>query len=187
MIIPPEHSVIISPVGDFDTELLDRVSSQVNRILGYRTETVPLLKDVDFALDPGRNQYHSTPILEKLAGITHLKATKVLAITGVDLFIPILTYVYGEAQLGGRVCIVSTHRLEEGLTPVSARKTFINRVSKEAVHEMGHTFNLRHCHVQTCIMHYSRSIKEVDQKSDQLCRYCKVLMEDEKNILEKRK
>ena len=183
MIIPPENSIIISPIGEFETELLDRVRSQVNRIFGYETETVPLLQGVGFALDSDRSQYHSTPILEKLDTIAPLRAIKVLAITKVDLFIPILTHVYGEAQLGGRACIISTHRLEEGLTPMSAQKTFFGRVVKEAVHELGHTFKLRHCHDTICIMHYSRSVRDVDQKSDQLCRYCRVLIEDEKKRL----
>ena len=50
---------------------------------------------------------------------------------------------------------------------------------QEAIHELGHTFNLRHCKEHTCLMHYCRDEHDVDQKSDQLCRYCKVLLNDE--------
>lgn len=137
------------------------------------------MQDVNFAFDPGRKQHHSTSILEKLAEIAPPHAIKVLGITEVDLFIPILTHVYGEAQLGGTACIISTHRLAEGLSIVADKDTYCERVAKEAVHELGHTFKLRHCKDNACIMHYCRSIKDVDRKSEQFCRYCKTLLEDE--------
>jgi archaemetzincin len=175
----PEHSIVISPIGDFDTELLRSISHEVNRVFGCRTEIIPILSDLNFALDTGRDQYHSTPILEKLAGKAPPHAFKVLAITFVDLFIPILTHVYGEAQLGGKACIVSTYRLREGLPLMNGQEVYQRRVVKEAIHELGHTFKLRHCPDHTCIMHYCRSEKDVDRKSDELCRYCMILLEDE--------
>ncbi len=179
MISQPEHSIVISTIGDFDAGLLNSLSREVNRIFGYRTQVMPLLQDVNFALDTGRNQYHSTPVLEKLARKAPPGAIKVLAMTHVDLFIPILTHVYGEAQLGGKACIISTYRLKDSLPPMNAQEVFLHRVVKEALHELGHTFNLRHCQNHTCMMHYCRSERDVDRKSDELCRYCKILLEDE--------
>ena len=179
MISQPKYSIVISTIGDSDTDLSRPISREVSRIFGYQTETMPLLQDVGFAFDPGRNQYHSTPILEELANKAPSRAIKLLAITEVDLYIPILTHVYGEAQLGGKACIISTYRLKENLPPIDTRQAFLRRVVKEAIHELGHTFKLRHCPDHACIMHYCRSEKDVDRKSDQLCRYCKVLLEDE--------
>ncbi len=181
-----EHSIVISPVGAVDIELFKPISIEINRIFGYKTEIIPLLQDVSFALDPKRKQHHSTPILEKLGEAAPVQAIKVIGITSVDLFIPILTHVYGEAQIGGAACIISTHRLAEGLSLAADKDTYHGRVAKEAVHELGHTFKLRHCKDNACIMHYCRSIKDVDRKSEQLCRYCKTLLEDEmKRIAEK--
>jgi archaemetzincin len=171
-----EH-IIISPIENFRPELLKLIVREVHRIFGYRTKIKPLLQDVDFAFDLDRQQHYSTIILERLASLAPTMAIKLLAITKVDLFIPILTHVYGEAQLGGRACIVSTHRLNEGLG-TSVSEIFYQRVVKEAIHELGHTFNLRHCRDHTCNMHYCRSVKDVDLKSDQLCRYCLVLLND---------
>lgn len=179
MITLSEHSIVISPVGTIDSDLFEPISIELNRIFGYKTEIIPLLQDVNFAFDPGRKQHHSTPILEKLAKKAPHQAIRVLGITEVDLFIPILTHVYGEAQLGGTACIISTHRLAEGLSLAADKGTYYDRVTKEAVHELGHTFKLRHCKDNACIMHYCRSIKDVDRKSEQLCRYCKTLLEDE--------
>jgi archaemetzincin len=110
----------------------------------------------------------------------------VLGIVTVDLFIPILTHVFGEAQLGGKSCIISTYRLKEGLFFSRNEPPLVSRILKEAIHELGHTFKLRHCKEKTCIMHYCRSIEDVDHKSRHFCRYCDILIEDEKKRLAKK-
>ena len=179
MSLTSAHTIIISPIGDFTPDLLGPIRDEINRIYGYPTEVLPLLDDLEFAFHPNRNQYHSTAILDQLALKAPVEALKVLAITQVDLFIPILTHVYGEAQLGGKACIVSTIRLNEGHSSLNTQEPFFSRIVKEAIHELGHTFNLRHCPEHTCIMHYCRNEEDVDLKSDQLCRYCKIMLEDE--------
>ncbi|SPD75460.1 conserved hypothetical protein [uncultured Desulfobacterium sp.] len=177
-----EYNIVISPVGNVDNEIIKPISKEIVKVFGFRTDVITLLDDLDFALDVSRNQYHSTRILEKLDSLAPPDAVKIIALTDVDLFIPILTYVYGEAQLGGRACIISTNRLNDGIGSISPG-SYHFRLAKEAIHELGHTFKLRHCQDHTCIMHYCRSIDDVDMKSDQLCRYCTVLLEDEKNRL----
>lgn len=183
MTAPPQHSIVVFAIGALDTELLEQVSKEISRIFNYQTEIIPSLQDLEFALDPARGQYHSTLILERLGILAPLQAVKVLAIVEVDLFIPILTHIYGEAQVGGKRCIVSTYRLRQGLNPLSGPQRYHQRVAREAIHELGHTFKLRHCPDQTCIMHYCRTVMDIDRRSDQFCRYCKVLLEDEKKRL----
>jgi len=180
-----QEYIIVSPVGYFDAELIRLVAQEVHQIFSYKTKIKNLLQNVDFAFDLNRNQHHSTSILERLAELTPPQGIKALAVTRVDLFIPILTHVYGEAQLGGKTCIVSINRLNEGLG-LETGDNFRYRVIKEAIHELGHTFNLRHCEDHTCCMHYCRNIGDVDRKSEQLCRYCKVLLGDEMKRLAKK-
>jgi archaemetzincin len=173
------YRILIAPIGAIDPGLCTSVAREIERVFGCRGEIKPLLADVDFALDSIRRQYHSTSILEKLAAMVPDGALKVIAITQVDLFIPILTHVYGEAQLGGKAAIISTFRLQERLSGTPHNLTVKCRLGKEAVHELGHTFTLRHCPERTCIMHYCRSIRDVDRKSNHLCRHCSVMLEDE--------
>ncbi len=179
MNIYPEHSIVISPIGNFGPEITEPVKNEINRIFGFPALIIPVLEDVDFAFDSGRNQYHSTSILKQLEKSAPSFAMKVIAVTKVDLFIPILTHVYGEAQLGGKACVVSTYRLKDQISAAHPDVVFKQRIVKEAVHELGHTFNLRHCKEHLCIMHYCRTELDVDRKSDQLCRYCKILLDDE--------
>ena len=182
-----EHTLVISPIGDLDAggELLESLGKELRKLFGYPTEIRPLMEEKDLWLDPVRKQYHSTPILETLALLSPPETVKVVAITRVDLFIPILTHVYGEAQLGGKACILSTYRFREALPFTAGKEAFHYRLVKEAVHELGHTFNLRHCRDSACVMHYCRSVEEVDGKSKQFCRYCAVLLKDEMRKLAK--
>ena len=180
-----EHIILISPVGDLSDELMAALAGEIQRVFGFSVSIESVLQDLSFALDQNRNQHHSTMILEQLAAKAPARAVKAIAIAQVDLFIPILTHVYGEAQLGGTASVVSTFRLNEGHSGMNISPKYIDRIVKEAIHELGHTFNLRHCPEDTCIMHYCRNEEDVDRKSDELCRYCKIMLEDEIKRLNK--
>ena len=168
--------ILISPIGPLDTLWDSTIDEEISKVFDFPIRNSPLLETVVFALNPERNQYHSTAILDRLAAAAPAGAIRVLAIVRVDLYIPILTHVYGEAQLGGKAGIISTYRLNDNLkSPAVIR----NRLFKEAVHELAHTFGLRHCQDHSCIMHYCRSIRDVDLKSERLCRYCNIMLADE--------
>jgi archaemetzincin len=124
------------------------------------------------AYDPRRQQHSSTKILKWLLESRPAPATKVVGITDVDLFIPILTFVYGEAQLGGAAAVVSTARLlsDNGFRPDPLLLT--SRLQKECLHELGHTFGLLHCPLPTCVMARSVTLAQVDVKAPALCHDC---------------
>jgi archaemetzincin len=180
-----EYNILLSPVGSPDPRLLKAIAASVSEVFHYPTRTEPLMDDCLFAFDRLRSQFHSTAILHELARAAPPNAIRVLAIVEVDLFIPILTHVYGEALLGGKACIVSTYRLKEASVPTGSRSAFEERSIKEALHELGHTFSLRHCKDSTCIMHYCHTVRDVDRKENQLCRYCRILLDDELRRIEK--
>ncbi|MBW2592521.1 MAG: hypothetical protein JRE58_05885, partial [Deltaproteobacteria bacterium] len=128
---------MISPVGPFDPALLAAINPAIRRTYRIGTRVLPLLDDINFAFDPKRSQYCSTPVLTKLSANAPEWAFKVLALVQQDLFIPILTHVFGEAQLGGKAAVVSTARLYDELSLPLDQDTFIERTIKEIMHELG--------------------------------------------------
>jgi archaemetzincin len=123
------------------------------------------------AFDPRRKQHASGVILRWLLE-TGPSGGKVLGVTDRDLFIPILTYVFGEAQLGGRAALVSLARLAEDVELLGPQ-LLVERLAKEAVHEVGHAFGLVHCDVDGCVMGRSPAVREVDLKGAALCGECR--------------
>lgn len=120
-----------------------------------------------------KNQYNSTKILGELLREIPPDALKVLGLIDSDISIPILTFVFGEAQLGGRAAIVSLTRLRQefyGMKP--NRQIFLDRLRKESFHELGHTFGLYHCTENECVMKLSSTIFDVDRKGSTFCGDC---------------
>ena len=154
------------------------MGESISGIFNCQVEVFHLLDTIEFAFSPERNQYNSTMILEKLSKLAPSDCLKLIAICNKDLFIPVLTYVFGEAQLDGKSCIVSTYRLKENIDPIDPEIKLAERLIKEAVHELGHTFNIRHCPDKSCVMHYCHSLQDVDNKDIRMCRYCSVFLED---------
>jgi archaemetzincin len=129
------------------------------------------------AFDPRRRQHASGAILRWL-GETGPRGGKVLGVTDRDLFIPILTYVFGEAQLGGRAAVVSIARLVEDVE-LTGPQLLVERLAKEAVHEVGHAFGLVHCGTEGCVMSRSPAVREVDEKSSLPCAECRARLSQE--------
>lgn len=131
------------------------------------------LAEIDFAYDAGRKQYGSIPVLELLAREAPADAAKLLAVTERDLFIPVLTFVFGHAQLGGRVGVVSLARLRQEFYGLPQnREVFLGRSVKEALHETGHMFGLVHCADRTCAMSLSTNVRQIDTKRTAFCERC---------------
>jgi len=129
------------------------------------------------SFDARRNQYYSTKILKVMLGDVPQDALKLLGVTAMDLCIPILTYVFGEAQVGGTAAVVSLARLRQehyGLEP--DRPLLLERLRKECLHEMGHTFGLVHCPSRNCVMYLSNTVVDVDTRGRDFCMGCQTIV-----------
>jgi archaemetzincin len=164
----------IVPVGDGATaSVVEYLASTLPEIVGARCTIAPFPLDPADAYDSRRNQYNSTSILSKLIPIRLRPDEKVLGVTDVDLFIPILTFVFGEAQLDGSAAVITTHRLHQSFYGLPQNERLLyERCEKEAVHELGHAFGLVHCRDFGCVMHFSNSIENVDLKAAEFCATC---------------
>lgn len=161
--------ILVVATAGAERRFVDAAVRALERELETSCSTRQQPFDVSFAFHPERNQYHSSAIVDKLAdhgGIT-------LAITDVDLYIPILTFVFGEAHVAGHAAVVSYHRLRQqfyGLPGDDALTA--DRLAKEAVHEAGHALGLHHCDDYECVMAASHAVEWLDLKTTRLCDTC---------------
>ena len=135
--------------------------------------------DLEAAYARERQQYHATLLLASL--LRHLPdpEAKILGITPVDLFAPVLTFVFGQSQLAGAGAVVSTCRLRQEFYGLRANEDLlIERAIKEAVHELGHAFGLVHCPDYECVMHASTGVEEVDLKRGNFCHACRLELDE---------
>jgi archaemetzincin len=152
-------------------DLLDRLAAALARRLGVSARVNTPVFDIAFAADAVRGQYHSSSVLAALP--PPAPGRFALVVTEADLYVPVLTFVFGEAQLGGPRAIVSVHRLRDEFygQPRDEAKLDL-RLAKEALHELGHTFGLRHCEDWRCVMASSHAVERLDLKEAQFCRQC---------------
>ena len=146
----------------------------------FFTQTLPPLKNPEYAFDERRYQYDAGIIIEALESMDFKNYEKVIGVLNLDLFIPIFTHVFGEAKQGGKFALVSLFRLGEnpdGSIPTSG--LIYERAAKVVLHELGHLFNLLHCDNKRCLMHFSGCVNELDEKPYYLCEYCSIYLQDE--------
>jgi archaemetzincin len=162
-------------VAEVSLKLLDGLAAELARIFQVSCHVHEEHFPAEFACDLIRGQYHSTSILQRLGPLLPDAGARVLGVTNLDLYIPVLTFVFGEAQLGGTCALVSLHRLREefyGLPP--NEELLFERLLKESAHELGHVLGLRHCPDWRCVMASSHDVARLDLKSETYCHSCLV-------------
>ena len=167
----------IVPVGSVDRNILEYLSAALSETIGARCVVSNLTVDPSDAFNATRRQYNSTQILSKLLEAGTRNGGKLLGVTDVDLFIPVLTFVFGEAQLDNQAALTSVHRLRQQFYGLPEdERLFFERCEKESLHELGHAFGLLHCREWECVMHSSNSIEQVDLKKNVLCDSCAAIL-----------
>jgi len=163
----------IVPIGEVEETLLLFLKQSLFQTFSIETRIRNRRFDLSLVYDPARNQYNSTGLLLELINDTPPETLKILGVTELDLFIPIFTFLFGEAQLNGIAALVSTQRLRNQFYGIPEDKELLkNRLLKEGIHELGHTFGLIHCFTLKCVMKSSTYVEEIDQKSINFCRLC---------------
>ena len=160
--------------GFFGKNLLEQVAeavkSEYNCTLNLKEGHI----DLSEFYDPVRRQYNGNSLLKFVDVLPVSDPGKTIGLFSVDLFIPILTYIFGQAYLGGRTGIASLYRLNNESYGMKADDMLLlNRFKKEVIHELGHTFGLIHCSTPTCVMRSSTYVEDIDQKEQSLCAGCR--------------
>ncbi|MBE0643598.1 MAG: archaemetzincin family Zn-dependent metalloprotease [Bacteroidetes bacterium] len=173
------REVTVIPLGTHPRDVsLEELRSGIEQILPVRITIRPRPVDIDSALDASRKQYHSTSVLALLLQQAEPHTERLLGITPYDLFVPVLTFVFGQAQLNNLAAVFSTFRLHNEFYGIPrSGEQLAARCLKEALHELGHTFGLRHCIDHPCVMNSSTYVEDIDLKPADFCLPCREHLE----------
>ncbi|NWF76620.1 MAG: archaemetzincin family Zn-dependent metalloprotease [Nitrospirae bacterium] len=169
--------ILIIPIGDIDQYILHSISQKLEKTFHDKLEIGKKIQLPQDSYDSDRKQYNSSIILQNIKPIKPTNVDLILGITDVDLFVPELNFVFGEADVSSGITIISLLRLKPefyGETP--DMKLFLERAEKEAIHELGHAYWLGHCTNPNCIMYFSNTIYDTDIKGSGFCRKCRRLL-----------
>jgi archaemetzincin len=168
------QNITLISFGYLEKDFLEKTAEAVNREFLKPVNIREGHIDLSEFYDPARRQYNGNTLLKQVDSISNPDSLKTLGLFSVDLFIPILTFIFGQAFLGGRTGIASLYRLSNeryGMAPDNL--LLLDRFQKEVIHELGHTFGLIHCHQPTCVMRSGTYVEDIDQKEQHFCIYCR--------------
>lgn len=159
-------AVVVVPFRGVEEHALAHLREDLANSLGVQAQLLPPIGVAHAAYSPARGQYRAQELLREVKRRTGGCA---LGVTDADLYEDDLNFVFGLAESPGRAAIISTARLRLG----ADESRFRERVFKEAVHELGHTFGLPHCSDRQCVMHFSNSLADTDHKGSRFCPRCR--------------
>lgn len=165
--------IYILPLGNIDLDFFEKLEKDLEKKFGFEVKIKNMKEIPNYSYNKDRDQYNGRIILNELENINFRNAEKILAITEVDLFMEDLNFIFGQAESNGKICLISTKRLNpEFYGKKLDRDLFYKRILKEAIHELGHTFGLKHCENKKCVMCISNNIGNTDLKNNDFCEEC---------------
>ncbi len=171
--------IYLIPIETADENVLFAIETCLWQSFGFGVRRSDPLPEPLYAYDPKCRQYNSSPIVRRLVEARPADAVRILAVTGLDLFTPMLTFVFGQAQLLGRAAIVSLARLRQEYYQLPPSEILLTaRALKEALHEVGHTFGLVHCRDRACLMSLATNLQQLDSKGSEFCRGCGIILNE---------
>jgi archaemetzincin len=158
-------ALTIIPFGKVDRLIISVVAAHLQTLLRLNADIESVKENPKFAFISGRRQYDATRIIGKLS--REPKRSLQLGIIANDLCTPILTFVYGESQLGGKAAVISIYRLKH-----YNRQITCERAAKISLHEVGHLLGIGHCWQNFCLMRFCGNLDDLDRLPLTFCSSC---------------
>ena len=160
--------IYLIPFDKLDSEIIVYLKKELSLVFKKQVLDLPAKSIPKDSYNSFRAQYRAEAFLYSLP---FDEKNQYLGIVDKDLYVPELNFVFGLAIKGRAVIAIRRLRQEfYGLKP--NKNLFLERVLKEAVHELGHAYGLRHCPDPLCVMHFSNSLIDTDKKSSNFCPSC---------------
>jgi len=168
------HNITLISFGYFESNFLKKIADNIHHELLVTVNIKEGHLDLSDYYNPARLQYDANKLLQHVDTYFASDNIKTIGLFNVDLYIPIFTYIFGQAYLNKRTGIASIFRLSNERYGIeSDEELLLERFSKEIIHEIGHTLGLVHCHIPDCVMRSGTYVEDIDQKNSSLCHLCK--------------
>lgn len=169
-----DHITLID-FANFEREFLENIAFSIRDQFKREVSVKNVHIELSRFYDPARKQYNANKLLKETENLARQDSQKTVGLFRVDIFIPILTFIFGQAFLNGNVAVASLYRLNNERYGMPKDNTLLaNRFTKEIIHELGHTYGLKHCYNPGCVMLSSTYVEEIDQKNRDLCHKCRL-------------
>jgi len=176
---PPEpYRLALQPLGSPSRDEIAVVKSDLERTFSVVVTLLPGQPLPKSAWYEPRQRWRADRLLDYLETTTPPTFDKVLALTGGDISCTKGSHedwgIFGYGAITGRPAVVSTYRLRRG-KPSEA--LFKDRLTKVALHEVGHLFGLGHCPTPGCLMEDAGgTIATVDRGGKTFCATCQATL-----------
>lgn len=175
-------AIVLVPIGEVTPKLLDGLASSLTGAVGLRCRVGQSIAVPRTAYERQRGQYPGAEILAALSRADFPGAARLLGVIDADCYAPGLNFIFGQAQRYDRNAFIALPRLRPSFYGQSEdQELFRERVLREAVHELGHTYGLRHCPNPQCVMHFSNSLRDTDVKEAEFCPRCQIQLKEQTN------
>jgi archaemetzincin len=181
--------------GDFKINLFEKIKSYLNQIFdsfffdirnlgefnfsielfskGVKKEYKEMKKSLDLIKMHPTNKFYQILIDQR----DENNLGMIIALTDLPIYSSSddnIIFLFGETHLKHRCCIISSLKLKEQFYDKSDdNELFEARIIKEIIHEIGHLIlGSEHCHNSSCVMRFSTTVKEIDNKDFYFCNIC---------------
>jgi len=173
-----KQNILVITHGHFEKYLLEKIANDITIEYHLPVNIIENHMDLTEFYEPSRRQYDGNRLLKLMDTMTPPDSIKTIGLFRVDLFIPVLTYIFGQAIFKGKTGIASLYRLRNEQYGMKKDKELLfDRFRKVVIHEIGHTFGLVHCYIPSCVMRPSTYVENIDQKKHNLCTRCRAEIE----------
>jgi archaemetzincin len=148
-----------------DIDYYDVIAHSIKASLNARARDGGFFDIPEASYNSLRKQYNPESIMNMISDFSDDGGELALGVVHVDIYARGLNFVFGLANPLRRIALVSTYRL--------SGPKLEERLAKEVVHETGHLLGLNHCEDAQCVMFFSNTVEDTDNKGKMLCEICR--------------
>lgn len=168
------HKILLDTVGiDVDCFFNNPHNpdkSSKDKVLQYKIPST--------AYNPNIGKYNTQPLFlfgkeireETIKRLKSSTLLKILLLTDFDIYREGYGGIlFGEAEKGGEIAIVSTANLKDSYKDPLLKK---DEALKEALHVFGYLLSLDACNKPGCAMNTAKDVKDIDKRNKAYCKDC---------------